>query len=195
MKNKKSDSSVFGGILLIIACIEIVAFILIAQHLYPNYSLANNYISDLGVGSTSLIFNSAIQLFGILLLFAAYFIYKTGKHNLIAASFAIIGLGGIGVGTFPETTGSPHIISAFITFGGTAFAAVGTSRILKGYLSYYSLLSGLLGIGVLALFIVNMATGLHITFGLGKGGVEEVLFYNELLWALVVGISFIKGKL
>src|SRR5579864_3838783 len=104
MNDKDSDFDLLAGMLIIVAAIEIVAFVLVAQHFYANYSLSNNYISDLGVGSTAPIFNTAIQLFGILLLFGAYFIYRAGKHSIVAVGFALVALGGIGVGTFPETT-------------------------------------------------------------------------------------------
>lgn len=181
------------GIVIAIAAIEIVLAVLFAQHLYPNYSLNNNYISDLGVGSTAIIFNTGIQLFGIILLIAAYLFFKSNRKYL-ALGFAIAALGGIGVGTFPETTGAPHIISALITFGSIAILCLAFSRIFKRPLAYYSLLAGILALGVLLLSVLNMV-GIHVNVGLGKGGVEEILFYDEILWSLVVGLSFFKGKI
>lgn len=194
-KKVKNDCNKLTGSLIIVAAVELVFFVLLAQHLYPNYSLSNNYISDLGVGSTAIIFNTAIQSFGILILLASYLMFRYGGHRYAAIGFAIAALGGIGVGTFPETTGNPHIISAFIVFTMVSVLALGFSRIFKAPLSYYSALAGILGLFVLALFIFNMITGAHLTFGLGKGGVEEILFYDELIWALIVGISFITKRI
>lgn len=93
-----------GGMLIVIAAIELVLSVIIAQSLYPNYSLSNNYISDLGVGATAAIFNTSIQLFGVLLILASYLIYSAGEHRYVALAFAIAAVGGIGVGAFPETT-------------------------------------------------------------------------------------------
>lgn len=188
-----TDFGKIAGSIIAIAAIEIVLFVLIAQHLYPNYSLNNNYISDLGVGSTAIIFNSAIQLFGIILILGSYYLYKSGRKYQ-ALGFTITALGAIGVGTFPETTGSPHIISAFITFGSIAIIALCFGRVFKRPLSYYSVAAGLLGIVVLTISVMNM-TGFSVNLGLGKGGVEEILFYNEILWALIVGLSLYTKRI
>jgi len=194
MAQKISDErSKYAGILMIAAAVEIVISVLVAQHAYPNYSLMNNYISDLGVGSTSATFNTAIQLFGILLIITSLLLWK--RHRYAAIGFALVGLGGIGVGTFPETTGLAHIISAMVTFSTVMLLAMGFSRLFKGYMSYYSVVAGTVGLIVLVLFMLSLATGTSITFGLGKGGVEEILFYDELLWALITGIYFAKGRL
>ena len=50
--------SLTGGTLAVIA-------IFIAEALYPGYNIYQNYVSDLGVGPSSLIFNSAILVGGI----------------------------------------------------------------------------------------------------------------------------------
>ncbi|MDE1854837.1 MAG: DUF998 domain-containing protein [Candidatus Micrarchaeota archaeon] len=193
MKMTKREASRTAGRLIIIAAIEVVFFILLAQHLYPGYSLTNNYISDLGVGGTAPIFNLAMQLFGLLLITSSYFLCKSGR-KYASVAFFIIGLGGFCVGTFPETTGLPHIVSALITFDGASVTALGFYKVFKGYLSYYSLAAGAVGILITFLFIFNIAAGTQITFGLGHGGIEEILFYDELLWALIAGFYFATGR-
>ena len=193
-KTFSNDPKKIGGILILFAALEIVFFVLLAQHLYPNYSLSDNYISDLGVGSTAIIFNTAMQLFGLLLAAASYFLYKAGwKYSALA--FLVTGIAGFCVGTFPETTGLPHVLSAMVTFDSVAVAAFGFSRVFKGYLSYYSLAAGLVGLLVTVLFVANLVTGSQMTFGLGRGGVEEVLFYDELIWAMVTGFCFATKRI
>jgi len=180
--------------LIVIAALELVLSVIIAQHLYPGYSLSNNYISDLGVGATAAIFNTSIQAFGVLLLLAACLIYSAGAHRYVALAFVIAALGGIGVGTFPETTGLLHVISATVVFGTVAVMALGFCRILGGRLAGYSLAAGLLGVAVFVLFALSLL-GIRVNFGLGAGGIEEILFYDELAWAVMVGAGFSKGRI
>lgn len=190
MKNKSSDWEKIAGMLIIIASIELVAFILIAQHLYPNYSLANNYISDLGVGSTAPIFNSAVSLFGLIIIAASALIWKGGRHRYAAIMFFLSGIGGLGVGLFPETTGIYHLAFAGLVFGGVAVNAIIFYRIFNGRLAYYSLI-----VGLIAIFILFLSPLLNINLGLGHGGAEELLFYEEIIWVCVVGICFISKKI
>ncbi|HVC57964.1 MAG TPA: DUF998 domain-containing protein [Candidatus Acidoferrales bacterium] len=193
---KKSAAAHYGrigGALIIAAVLQLVVSVLVAQHIYPNYSLQNNYISDLGVGSTAWLFNTSIITFGIILVLSGLLIYKSGlKYRAIA--FIVAGIGGMCVGLFPETTGLPHVIAATIAFGGVAVSAICFIRVFKGTLRYYTLISGLLGIAILALFILGLL-GIHVNTGLGKGGFEEILFYNEVLWALVTGISIVSRRI
>ncbi|MDE1810730.1 MAG: DUF998 domain-containing protein [Candidatus Micrarchaeota archaeon] len=172
--------------LIMAAALELVACIIVAQHLYPGYSLNNNYISDLGVGNTASLFNTGVAGFGIMLAVSSLFLYLSGRH-LRALGFLIAGIGGFGVGAFPESTGLPHVISATVVFGSVAVMALLYMKVFKGPIRYYTWASGLLGIGILALFILGLVAGVHLNIGLGKGGFEEILFYNELLWAFVTG--------
>ncbi|MDE1869824.1 MAG: DUF998 domain-containing protein [Candidatus Micrarchaeota archaeon] len=193
-KGKVKNSSRTAGILIGLAAIEIILFVLIAQHLYPNYSLNDNYISDLGVGGTAIIFNTAIQAFGIIILIAAYLIYKSNRRY-IALAFAISAIGAIGVGTFPETTGAPHIISAMIVFGTIGITALGFAKVFKKPLVYYTVAVGLLSIFIVLLSFLNMTGHTIVIGGLGHGGVEEILFYNEIIWALVVGFCLYTKRI
>jgi len=181
------EHSIIGGRLLILAAMEIVVVVLLAQHLYPNYSLNYNYISDLGVGSTAAIFNPGIIVFGAILAFAAYFLFTARKHRYMAIGFLVMGLGAMGVGLFPETTGWPHLLCAFITFGSAAVLALAYSRIFKGWTAVYSFVAGVVALFMLFGFSFVL-TGAHAIPGLGHGGIEEILFYDEIIWALVVGL-------
>ena len=163
-----------AGALIVAAALELVISVIIAQHIYPGYSLSNNYISDLGVGATAAIFNTSMQAFGALLILAAYLLYGTGSHKYVALAFAVAAVGGIGVGTFPETTGLPHIISATVVFGTVTVMALGFFRVFRGRLAGYSLAAGMLGAVVFVLFALSLA-GVRLSLGIGAGGVEEIL--------------------
>jgi len=194
MKAKAAQYNRIAATLIMAAAIELVASILVAQHLYPGYSLNNNYISDLGVGGTAALFNTALAVFGIMLAASSLFIHLSGR-TLRALGFLIAGIGGFGVGAFPETTGLPHIISATVVFGSVAVMALLYIRVFKGPIRYYTAASGLLGMGILALFILGLAANIHLNIGLGHGGFEEILFYNELLWAFVTGTLMLLRRI
>ncbi|MCK5593250.1 DUF998 domain-containing protein, partial [Candidatus Bathyarchaeota archaeon] len=85
---------VVGGVLCVLG-------IIIAEALYPGYSTSVNYISDLGVGPSALIFNSSIFLLGVLAVCSAYFIQKAFNFKLFSILAAIAGIGAMGVGLFP----------------------------------------------------------------------------------------------
>lgn len=193
-RHKPNRHNMMAGALIIIAVVELVLAVLIAQHLYPNYSLANNYISDLGVGPTAPIFNIAVFAAGIMMMLASVLLCKLHlKYR--AAAFMVSGLGLAGVGLFPESTGSPHILFATIAFGAIGVTALGFSMIYKGSMRYYSLASGLVAMFFVVLFAYNLITKSALTFGLGHGGLEEILYYVELLWALVTGTSIYMKKI
>lgn len=68
-----------AGIIILIGITQFMLFMKIAEFLYPNYSVANNYISDLGVGPVSYIFNISIILLGILGMIGAYLLFNWNK--------------------------------------------------------------------------------------------------------------------
>ena len=51
-----------AGILFFIAATQFVLGITLAEALYPGFSMSGNYISDLGIGPSSMIFNSSVFL-------------------------------------------------------------------------------------------------------------------------------------
>ncbi len=64
--------------LFFIAVTQFVLGFTISEALYPGYSVSDNYISDLGIGPSSIIFNSSVFLLGLLLLIGTYFL----RHSL-----------------------------------------------------------------------------------------------------------------
>jgi hypothetical membrane protein len=51
-----------AGVLIFIAASQFILGLIVAEALYPGYSISTNYISDLGVGPSSLVFNMSIFL-------------------------------------------------------------------------------------------------------------------------------------
>lgn len=179
-----------AGVLLFAGAVLFITGMHIAEYLYPNYSVSGNYISDLGATCretcivyqpSAFIFNSSVILFGLLIMISSYLIWREFNNSIIAALFCLSGLGAVGVGLFPETAGFLHVIVSFITFFFGALAAIAASRIVKAPFSYFSVLMGIASLTALVMY------GLNIYLGLGPGGMERMIAYPILLWAIGFG--------
>jgi len=111
-----------SGYLILVGVSQFLLFFIISEILYPNYSVKYNYISDLGVGKTAIIFNTSIVIMGILVIIASILL----RANYSPLVF-LVGLGAALVGIFPENTGLPHLIASLITFLFGGIGALVTS--------------------------------------------------------------------
>lgn len=175
------DDRKVAGALLFIAGVQCVMGIIIAEALYPGYSTSENYISDLGVGPSALVFNSSVFLLGIIAVVGVYFIQRALGSRLLSVCLAITGIGAMGVGVFPENFGILHFISSLITFLFGGLSVTISYRNQKTAFAYYSILLGALSLAALVLF----GSGTYL--GLGKGGMERMIAYPSLLWAVGFG--------
>jgi len=179
-RKRRHDKRV-AGTLLFVGSIQFIFGMTIAEILYPNYSVSLNYISDLGVGNTALLFNSSVFLLGLLVLIGAYFIQRAFDYKLLSVCLVLAGIGAMGVGIFPETAGVIHGVVSLITFLFGALSAIVSYKLQKTPLSLFAVLLGIISLVALALF----ASGNYL--GLGRGGMERMIVYPTLLWA--VGFS------
>ena len=175
------DDTRVAGTLLFLGAVQFLIVLVVAEALYPNYSVSLNYISDLGVGSTALIFNSSVFLLGLLVVAGAYFIREAFKSNLLFITLTLTGIGAMMVGLFPETAGVMHTIASLITFLFGGLAAIVSYKVEKPPFSYLSVVLGALGLVGLGLF----ASGNYLS--LGVGGMERMIAHPVLLWAVGFG--------
>ncbi|MDP8023803.1 MAG: DUF998 domain-containing protein [Nitrososphaeria archaeon] len=175
----KDIYSKYAGILAFLGTFQFIIMMIIAEAEYAGYSIRNNYISDLGVGSTAPIFNISIIIFGLFIAIASYMVYKGTNTKLFPSLMFIAGLGAFLVGVFPEY--SPyhiHTIVSFITFFFGSLAVISSFRLQKSLMSYISIVVGLFSLVSLFLYIFG------ITLGIGFGGLERMIAYPVLLWTL-----------
>jgi hypothetical membrane protein len=177
----KYDDRKIAGSLLFIGAVLCVLGIIVAEALYTGYSTSENYISDLGVGPSSLIFNSSLFLLGVLTVGGAYFIQRAFDFRLFSIFAAITGIGAMGVGLFTEDAGVVHVVFSFITFLFAGLSAIMSYKLQKPPFSYFSVILGV----VVLLALVLFASGTFL--GLGKGGMERMIAYPALLWAIGFG--------
>ncbi len=183
-----------AGTAIFVGAVQFSVALILAEIYYPNYNVSTNYVSDLGAtcpapsGSgclinqpTSIIFNSSIVLLGLLILVGAYFLQRSFRDRPATLMIALAGVGAIGVGLFPETTGIWHSIFSLVVFLFAGLSALVTARLQKKPMFYFSVVLGLFTLVALVLYI----GGDYL--GLGAGGMERMVVYPVLLWSVGFG--------
>jgi hypothetical membrane protein len=170
---------------LLVGLLQFGFLMMIAEFLYPDYSTANNYISDLGVGPepSQAIFTASVIIFGLLALVAAFYYSRSLERRPFPVLIAIAGIGGIGLGLFNEHTGWPHFMFSFLAFFFAALAALYSYKLLAAPTSYFAVALGLISLAALALL------GAKIDMGIGLGGMERMIFYPILFWGILLAGS------
>jgi len=181
-----------AGMLFFIAATQFVLGLTIAEALYPGYSVSNNYISDLGIGPSALIFNSSAFLLGLLLLIGTYFLRHISNFKTINTLLLLTAIGAMGIGVFTKHYRTAHGAVATTAFFFAGLSAITSSKVLKKPLSLISIILGMMTLGALALFSLGMITSGSLTsdiaydsnfyLGLGPGGMEHVIIYPAGLW-------------
>ena len=172
------------GIWLLSGGLEILFLIHLSEFLYPGYSVSTDYISDLGVGPmlSSSIFTVAVILFGLMTLLAAALFRQKNKKSLFWLLLALSGIGAIGVGAFNlNYIPLVHRLSALAAFLFGNLAVLYSYRMVRPPVSYVFALLGLIGLSALALY------GAGIYVGLGVGGMERMILYPAMFWAIGFG--------
>jgi hypothetical membrane protein len=181
-----------AGVLFFIAVTQFTLGLTIAEALYPGYSVYGNYISDLGVGPSSIIFNSSVFLLGLLSLVATYFLRHSPNFRTVNMLLFLMAIGAMGVGIFTKDFTLAHgaVSSMAFFFGG--LSAIASFKVLKKPLSLISIVLGAMTLGALALFSSGMVASGSLTsteaydsifyLGLGPGGMERMIVYPLLIW-------------
>ena len=153
------------------------------------YSVANNYVSDLGANCrtactavpSGYLFDMSIGLLGVTILVGAYYLNRAYHWKPATAMIALAGVGALGVGLFPETTGIWHSIFSLIVFLFAGLTALVTARFQKKPMFYFSIILGVVTLIALLLYV----PGEYL--GLGAGGMERMVVYPVLVWSLGFG--------
>ena len=180
-----------AGVAILAGTVQYSVGLILAEIYYPNYNVSMNTVSDLGATCTtsgciinqptSTIFNSSVILLGLFVLVGAYFLQRAFHWKPATAMIALAGIGAIGVGFFPETTGVWHGLFSLIVFLFAGLSAIVTSRFQKVPLFYFSIILGFLTLGALVLYV----GGNYL--GLGPGGMERMIVYPVLVATIAFG--------
>jgi hypothetical membrane protein len=176
-----------AGALFFVAASQFVIGLVVAEAQYTGYSIARarslstNYISDLGVGPSAMIFNSSVFLMGLLILIGAYFVQRAFNFKLLTLLLILTAIGAMGVGVFTENYVNVHWIVSLIAFLFGGLSSIASSRLLKRPFSVIAVILGLMALGALGLFAAQTY------LDLGAGGMERMIVYPILLWGAGFG--------
>jgi hypothetical membrane protein len=182
-----------AGVLFLVASAQFILGLVVAEALYPSFSVADNYISDLGVGPSSMVFNSCAFLFGLLILIGAYFLPRTLEFRGLTVLLILMAIGAMGVGIFTSAFSTMiHGIMSLAAFGFGSLSAIASFKVSKLPLSAISVILGMMTLGALALFAAGLVTTGSLTsseppaseffLGIGPGGMERMIVYPALIW-------------
>ncbi|MEM4652758.1 MAG: DUF998 domain-containing protein [Candidatus Nezhaarchaeales archaeon] len=179
-----------AGALMFVGAAQFALFMLIAECIYPNYNVSKNYISELGAlqAPTAFMFNASIIVLGLTAIATVYFLWrrKTITNKVFLSFLALCGTGCAGVGIFPMDFQLPHAIAAILAFVFGALAAIASYKFQGAPASYFSVVLGIVSLIAFVSFV------LRIDFGLGIGGIERMISYPTLLWAMMFGGYLMK---
>jgi hypothetical membrane protein len=189
-----------AGVLYVLAVFQFFAFELVAETLYPGYSVASNYISDLGgtcVNPPSIlhcvvhqptadIFDATVFLLGLMLLAGTVFVYLGTREKLYFVTAAVADISILLVGVFPENTGWPHAILSLVLFYFLGISLLLAWTIANGDVIRYLLVAS--GTLTLLFNVDNVAAGT-----VGVGGEERLLVLSALLGLLALG-GYLTGQ-
>jgi hypothetical membrane protein len=181
-----------AGALFFVAVTQFILGLTIAEAVHPGYSVSANYVSDLGIGPFSVVFNSSVFLLGLLLLIGTYFLRHISELKTVNILLFLMALSAMGVGIFNKDFTIAHGAVSSMAFLFAGLSAIASAKVLKSPFSLISILLGAMTIGALALYSIGMITSGSLTsnieydsnfyLGLGPGGMERMIVYPALMW-------------
>jgi len=184
----KYSNEKIAGLLYFCAATQFVLALVIAEALYPGYSISNNYISDLGIGPSSIVFNSSIFLLGVLSLIGTYCLYQVSRNKIFTILLMISSAATMGVGVFTEHFLIIHYVVSVLAFLFGGISAIYSYKMVKRPFSILGVLLGIFSLTAMILFLGDM------TLGLGVGGMERLIVYPILLWFVGFGVFLITNS-
>ncbi|MEM3422116.1 MAG: DUF998 domain-containing protein [Candidatus Bilamarchaeaceae archaeon] len=176
-----------AGSLLIFASLQLFFSIIVSEGMYEGYHTNNNMISDLGVGKTAIIFNTAMVLQGLCAAIAAYYILQIFKQKIIFYTMLLSSIGAIIVGIFPETIIAPHAAGAFLVFFFGGIAAILSQKFFPSTTPVFTTLGA---ISILFFLLFSLAW----FNGLKSGVLERMIAYPLIFWEFGAGIILLYNR-
>ena len=183
-----ADKKKFSGAVLFFGAMQFLLFVSIAEFVATNFTVSGNTISHLGIDNAPYIFNTTIIILGLSEIIAGYFL-RENFSKLFSIFLVIGGIGAIGVGIFNEDFGKIHLLFALLAF---VFSSLGTYVIFfKKRKDLMTSMWAMLGtVALIALILYSLS----IDLGLGKGGMERMIMYPNIIWAIGFSASLYYGK-
>lgn len=198
----------WAGLLLLVGGMAFMMALHLAEMTFPGYSVSQNWISDLGqscsyagtnwphdcvfVQPSATIFAAAAAAFGGLMLLAAYLLYPSRRLRRLSLLLGGVGVGAVGIALFPEGVTLPHAAFAALALLVGALAAVESFRHVPRALGILFLVLASISLVAFAILVtVGGGTVAPTWTPLGKGGMERMVVYPELLWDVAFGATLL----
>jgi len=185
-----------AGVLFFLLGVGFITVTMLAASMAPAYDFNGAAISDLGViDQTALLFNTLLVVIGVLNLTGGYLYYRWHGRAWLFALYVIAGVGTVGAGLFPLSSGALHSIFAAVAFVFYNLEGLGTAAELTGPMRILGLVAGAIGLLYTVLMVIGDA-GDPAAFGpIGHGGTERMIAYPVTLWLIALGGYLMAGSL
>jgi len=201
---KKSVTSIISrfnlltasGSIFLVGGVQWFLGILAAESWYDGYSSRIDYVSELGIGPTALIYNLSVFMLGAFMVLGAFVLYKSIAKKLLPILLTISGIGAMGVGVFPGYMQPMHSIATLLAIMFGAFAAMASYTYQTKPMSIISLVLGSMSLILSIVFIpyLGLPTGSTVTFmGMAKGSLERWAINPILAWIIGFG-GYLAGS-
>lgn len=193
----KTNNAKLAGALISFGASHFILCLIVAEALYDGYSISRNYISELGVGPAALIFNSSTFILGATVFYSAFLLRKSLKDGVLPHLLMTSGIGCMGAALFPYTLGPVHILFSAMAFTSGILAIFTSCRLLASPIKYIYLWLGATSLTAFILFTTGEVFirffNAPINLVIGLGGMERMIVYPVLTWALSFG-GFLMGS-
>ena len=193
---KRFNLLTVSGSLFLVGGVQWFLGILAAESWYDGYSSRIDYVSELGIGPTALIYNLSVFTLGAFMVLGAFVLYKSTAKKLLPILVAISGIGAMGVGVFPGYMQPMHSIATMLAIMFGAFAAMASYTYQTKPMSIISLILGSMSLILSIVFIpyLGLPTGSTVTFmGMAKGSLERWAINPILAWIIGFG-GYLAGS-
>lgn len=168
---------------------------MLAASIADGYDFHGGAISDLGViDATAALFNVLLVVVGVLNATGGYLFFRAHRRAWILVVYELAGIGAIGAGLFPLSTGGLHSIFALVAFVAFNGEALATAAILAGPMRLVSLAAGLAGLVFVVVMVIGDGGNPAVFGAIGHGGTERLIVYPAMLWLLALGGALLEGS-
>jgi hypothetical membrane protein len=122
---------------------------------------------------------------GAMILGGAWFAYRALRRKAVLVPTAILGVGTVGVGSYPLTHPTPHTLFAFTAFLAGGIAVILSSRVTAAPFRYLWMVLGTVALGATVLGVFFLEWG--PVAEPGEGGIERWIVYPIVLWLVAFG--------
>ncbi|HEY7526115.1 MAG TPA: DUF998 domain-containing protein [Candidatus Limnocylindria bacterium] len=183
-----------AGVALVVLAAEFMTAIMLGASMAAGYELNAGAISDLGVApETALLFNGSLVFIGLLNVLAGFALYRSLGRPWLLAMFILAGLGAVGAGLFPLSTGDLHSLFALLAFLFFNVETLACAVVVAGPIRPIAAVLGTIGLGFVVVMAIGDSGNPAIFGAIGHGGAERMIVYPPMIWLMAFG-GYLLGR-